>query len=43
MNQPTTEKVRWNTTDLALFPEDGKRYEIITGNISEFVSESVPL
>ncbi|MBD2251634.1 Uma2 family endonuclease [Nostoc parmelioides] len=33
MNQPTTRKVRWNTTDLELFPEDGKRYEIIDGEL----------
>jgi Uma2 family endonuclease len=33
MNQPTTEKVRWTTADLDLFPEDGKRYEIIDGEL----------
>ncbi|QLE55378.1 Uma2 family endonuclease [Nostoc sp. TCL26-01] len=33
MNQPTTEKLRWNTADLELFPDDGKRYEIIDGEL----------
>lgn len=26
-------RVRWTTADLALFPEDGKRYEIIDGEL----------
>ncbi|WP_008318518.1 Uma2 family endonuclease [Leptolyngbya sp. PCC 6406] len=28
---PAVDRVRWTTTDLALFPEEGKRYEIIDG------------
>jgi Uma2 family endonuclease len=28
-----SEKVRWTTADLELFPEDGKRYEIIDGEL----------
>lgn len=33
MNQQTTEKVRWTSRDLELFPDDGKRYEIIDGEL----------
>ncbi|MEQ9548083.1 MAG: Uma2 family endonuclease [Coleofasciculus sp. G3-WIS-01] len=29
----TTEQVRWTVGDLELFPEDGKRYEIIDGEL----------
>ena len=29
----TSERVRWTVTDLELFPEDGKRYEIINGEL----------
>ena len=28
-----SEKVRWTTADLELFPDDGKRYEIIDGEL----------
>jgi len=28
-----TNRVRWTTADLALFPDDGKRYEIIDGEL----------
>lgn len=31
MNQPTTERVRWTTADLALLPESSNRYETIDG------------
>ncbi|MGF1538254.1 MAG: Uma2 family endonuclease [Elainellaceae cyanobacterium] len=30
---PATNRVRWTTADLALFPDDGKRYEIIGGEL----------
>ena len=33
MNQPTTERVRWTTADLELFPDDGNRYEIIDAEL----------
>ncbi len=33
MNQPTSEKLRWNTADLELFPDNGNRYEIINGEL----------
>lgn len=33
MNQPTTERVRWTTADLELFPDNGNRYEIIDGEL----------
>ncbi|WP_414576071.1 Uma2 family endonuclease [Anabaena sp. CCY 9402-a] len=33
MTQPTTERVRWTNADLELFPDDGKRYEIIDGEL----------
>jgi len=29
----TRDRVRWSVTDLELFPEDGKRYEIIDGEL----------
>lgn len=29
----TSEQVRWTVADLELFPEDGKRYEIIDGKL----------
>ncbi|WP_392531213.1 Uma2 family endonuclease [Nostoc sp. C117] len=33
MNQPTSERVRWTTADLELFPDNGNRYEIIDGEL----------
>ncbi|QIR37435.1 Uma2 family endonuclease [Tolypothrix sp. PCC 7910] len=33
MNQQTTERVRWKTADLELFPDNGNRYEIIDGEL----------
>ena len=30
---PATNRVRWTTADLELFPDDGKRYEIIDGEL----------
>jgi Uma2 family endonuclease len=33
MNQPTTERVRWTTSDLELLPESSSRYEIIDGEL----------
>ncbi|MBW4559613.1 MAG: Uma2 family endonuclease [Mojavia pulchra JT2-VF2] len=33
MNQPISERVRWTTTDLKLFPDNGNRYEIIDGEL----------
>lgn len=33
MNQPTTERVRWTTSDLELLPESSNRYEIIDGEL----------
>ena len=30
---PTPNRVRWNIADLELFPDDGKRYEIIDGEL----------
>ncbi|BAZ01230.1 hypothetical protein NIES37_52290 [Tolypothrix tenuis PCC 7101] len=33
MNQQTTERVRWTTADLELFPDNGNRYEIIDGEL----------
>ncbi|MBA3923911.1 MAG: Uma2 family endonuclease, partial [Nostocaceae cyanobacterium] len=33
MNEITTERVRWITTDLEFFPDNGKRYEIIDGEL----------
>jgi Uma2 family endonuclease len=35
---PATNRVRWTTADLELFPDDGKRYEIIDGEL--FVTRS---
>ncbi|MGF1600924.1 MAG: Uma2 family endonuclease [Chloroflexi bacterium AL-N5] len=29
----TTNRIHWTTTDIELFPEDGKRYEIINGEL----------
>lgn len=29
----TPNRVRWTTADLELFPDDGKRYEIIDGEL----------
>lgn len=34
----STHPIRWTTADLALFPDDGKRYEIIDGEL--FVTRS---
>jgi Uma2 family endonuclease len=31
--QSTTDRVRWTTADLALFPDTGNRYEIIDGEL----------
>lgn len=33
MTSTATDKVRWTTADLELFPNDGKRYEIIDGEL----------
>lgn len=33
MNQPVTETIRWTTADLELLPEDGRRYEIVDGEL----------
>lgn len=33
MTSTASEKVRWTTADLELFPDDGKRYEIIDGEL----------
>ncbi len=33
MNQPTTDRVRWTTSDLELLPESSNRYEIIDGEL----------
>ncbi len=33
MSSPTTETIRWTIADLELFPDDGKRYEIIDGEL----------
>jgi Uma2 family endonuclease len=33
MTQPTTERVRWTTSDLELLPESSNRYEIIDGEL----------
>ncbi|WP_193197239.1 Uma2 family endonuclease [Nostoc sp. MG11] len=33
MNQPISERVRWTTADLELFPDNGNRYEIIDGDL----------
>lgn len=33
MGDPATQEIRWTTADLALVPDDGKRYELIDGVI----------
>jgi Uma2 family endonuclease len=33
MSLPATERVRWKTSDLELFPDDDRRYEIIDGEL----------
>lgn len=33
MSQTASEKIRWTTADLQLFPENGNRYEIIDGDL----------
>ena len=33
MNEPVTERVRWTTADLELFPDNGTRYEIVDGEL----------
>lgn len=33
MSQPISERVRWTTADLELFPDNGNRYEIIDGEL----------
>ena len=33
MSQSTTDRVRWTTADLELFPDNGNRYEIIDGEL----------
>lgn len=33
MNQQISERVRWTTADLELFPDNGNRYEIINGEL----------
>ncbi|HAG80603.1 MAG TPA: hypothetical protein DCL61_05400 [Cyanobacteria bacterium UBA12227] len=33
MSTTVTDKIRWTTADLELFPDDGKRYEIIDGEL----------
>lgn len=33
MSLPPADTIRWTTADLELFPEDGKRYEIIDGEL----------
>ena len=33
MSPLASEKIRWTTADLELFPDDGKRYEIIDGEL----------
>ena len=38
MSQAATERLRWTTADLELFPEDDKRYQIIDGEL--FVSRA---
>ncbi|MHC5936374.1 Uma2 family endonuclease [Nostoc sp.] len=39
MNQPISERVRWTTADLELFPDNGNRYEIIDGEL--FVTKAL--
>ena len=38
---PAPNRVRWTTADLELFPDDGKRYEIIDGEL--IVTRAPPL
>jgi Uma2 family endonuclease len=33
INMPTSQSVRWTSADLAAFPDNGKRYEIIDGEL----------
>ena len=33
MSQTTSNQVRWTTADLELFPDNGKRYEIVDGEL----------
>src|SRR5262245_50412590 len=33
MSEPITERVRWTTADLELFPDNGTRYEIVDGEL----------
>ncbi len=33
MTSTASEQIRWTTADLELFPDDGKRYEIIEGEL----------
>lgn len=33
MTIAATDKIRWTTADLELFPDDGNRYEIIDGEL----------
>lgn len=33
INMPTSQSVRWTSADLAAFPDNGKRYEIINGEL----------
>jgi Uma2 family endonuclease len=33
MSSTASEKIRWTTADLELFPDDGQRYEIIDGEL----------
>lgn len=40
MSLPATDRVRWTTTDLELFPDNDTRYEIIDGEL--FVTK-IPL
>ena len=33
MSVPTTQRTRWTTSDIALLPDNGTRYEIIDGEL----------
>lgn len=33
MTNPVTQTMRWTTQDLELLPDDGRRYEIIDGEL----------
>jgi hypothetical protein len=37
MNQPISERVRWTTADLELFPDNGNRFDTLRAEATEIL------